>query len=176
MPAKREQSRAGREIKDGAAEKKKSGGRSSNNRSGQPLCIASHLHELRDENAECILFFRHLQKLGKDNIIILKEYCQKFGPVAKVLLSNVPADGKLIEHKGRQRPSGMGFVLMEDAEDAATLLAKGGEHEINGLKVSVRAFERRSSEGGSGGKDGTGAEVKDDKDDDEGSGDSHSGS
>jgi hypothetical protein len=109
------------------------------------LLIASQLNELQHEDPETILIVRRIQRLGFESASILHEHYERYGPVAKVLLSNPHEKKAGASFRVRLRPSGIGYVQFETAEAAARALADGETHVVAGVEVNVRAFERRES-------------------------------
>lgn len=102
--------------------------------------IASHLNELEQDDPNKILIVRKINRLGFDSADILISYFEHVGPVAKVRLSSPH------EKHGfnvRLRPSGIGFVVFENADDAARAVALGDTQTIAGAEIIVKAFQRR---------------------------------
>jgi hypothetical protein len=110
------------------------------------LQIATHLNDLEQEDPACVFFVRQISKLGFKSPEILREHFEQYGPVSKVLVSNSHDKSSDVPFPVRLRPSGMGFVLMERAEDAAKALAQGEVHVVNGVQIVTRAFEQRSTQ------------------------------
>jgi len=113
------------------------------------LLIATHLNELQEEEPDKIVIVRKINRLGFDSADILKEYFESFGPVKKVRLSNAHAKQPGNSFRFRVRPSGIGFLLFENAEDATRALAAGESQTIAGVEVFVRGFERRQGDSNS---------------------------
>jgi hypothetical protein len=108
------------------------------------LQIATHLNDLEKEDPTCVIFVRQINKLGFNSPELLKEHYERYGPVAKVLVSNSHEKTSGAPFPTRLRPSGMGFVLMERPEDAAVALAVGEAHIVAGVQISARAFKPRA--------------------------------
>jgi hypothetical protein len=108
------------------------------------ILIATRLNELQVEDPDKIVVVRKINRLGFDSADILREHFEQFGSVDKVRLSNAhdKERGSYPFHV-RLRPSGFGFVVFENSEAAAQVLAEGESRVINGVEVHVRAFERR---------------------------------
>jgi hypothetical protein len=108
------------------------------------ILVATRLNEIQAEDPERILVVRKINRLGFDSADILKEHFEQFGAVQKVRLSNAHNKERgSYSFQVRLRPSGFGFVVFENAEAAAQVLAEGESRMINGVEVQVRAFERR---------------------------------
>jgi hypothetical protein len=109
------------------------------------LQLASHLNELQSKDPDKILMVRKINRLGFDSAPTLKKHFEQFGLVDTVRLSNAhqkEPGGHTFQV--RLRPSGIGFVVFENSEAAARVMAEGETHIINGVEVHVRAFERRN--------------------------------
>jgi len=108
------------------------------------LLIATHLNELQKEDPTKIVIVRKVNRLGFNSADVLKKYFERFGRIAKVRLSN--AHSKQPGVGVRVRPSGIAFLLFEDARDAARVLESGESHSIGCAQVLVRGFERRQGD------------------------------
>jgi hypothetical protein len=116
---------------------------------GCPLMIATHLKDLEDENPDCIIIVRHVQRLGFDSAEILRDHFKRYGPVLKVLLSNrheKPAS--MSTHCFRLRPSGIALVLMQNPEDVANVLKEGEIQTIHSAEIHIRSFKKKRPEHG----------------------------
>mmetsp|Transcript_75552 Transcript_75552/g.179499 ORF Transcript_75552/g.179499 Transcript_75552/m.179499 type:complete len:268 (+) Transcript_75552:117-920(+) len=109
------------------------------------LQIATSLRELQDEDPDCVLVVRRIGKLGFNSLEYVHEHFEQFGRVMKVLGSNRHERDPSDEASVRLRPSGIAFVLMERAADAAQALSHGTEHLIHNHPAQVRQFQQRSS-------------------------------
>jgi len=114
----------------------------SRNKRHNVLLIATHLNELQQEDPAKILIVRKINRLGFDSAEKLKEHFERFGPVEKVRLSNAHAK-QPGNFRSRVRPSGIAFLLFQDAQDATRALAAGASQVIANAEVFVRGFERR---------------------------------
>jgi hypothetical protein len=115
------------------------------------LLLGSILNELQDEDADCIIFARRIQRLGFNSETILRNHYDQYGKVEKVLLSNAHDHAQCTDNPGnprhvvRLRPSGLALILMADRESAAAIIAAGPVQRVEGVDVQVRRFERRFS-------------------------------
>jgi hypothetical protein len=107
------------------------------------LLIATQLNELQTENPDKIVIVRKINRLGFASADILKEHFGKFGTVNEVRLSNAHNKEAGTPYQVRLRPSGIAFVVFDEASAAAQVLAEGETRMINGVEVWVRGFERR---------------------------------
>mmetsp|Transcript_1735 Transcript_1735/g.4442 ORF Transcript_1735/g.4442 Transcript_1735/m.4442 type:complete len:238 (-) Transcript_1735:48-761(-) len=107
------------------------------------LQIATSLRELQDEDPNCVLVVRRIGKLGFSSLDYVKEHFLRFGPVLKVLGSNQHERDPTDKASVRLRPSGIAFVLMQNASDAAKAFAQGEDQLIHNHWAQVRRFEQR---------------------------------
>jgi hypothetical protein len=108
------------------------------------LLIATTLNDLQSEDPEKIVIVRKINRLGFDSADILKKHFEQYGAVDKVRLSNAHRKEKgRYSFQVRLRPSGIGFVVFQDAKVAAQVLAEGETRMIHGVEVRMRPFERR---------------------------------
>jgi len=98
--------------------------------------MRKHLRDLQDEDQECVLLIREIQRLGFSPQAALMGHFSMFGPVKQILVARSATTGA--RKRSRIRPAGLGFVVMENAEAAAAVLAKGERQVIEGTVVEVR--------------------------------------
>jgi len=117
----------------------------SSRRTSTPLHMASHLERLDLQDPRKVITVKKIHKLGFQAGEILREYFEQSGPVEEVLLSNVPADCEMPTRRSgaRVRPSGLGWILMRNPEDAIRALGLGDEQDIKGAAVRVQAFRKK---------------------------------
>lgn len=96
-----------------------------------------------DSDCERILTVRKCHKLGFKSHIHLRQYFSRFGRVERVVLLPMRAKPKnSIDGRGN-RPSSMGFVVMESKETVDKILnfnETRGIHEVKGWPIEVRNF------------------------------------
>lgn len=113
------------------------------------LLLGKILNELEDEDPNCIVFARKIQRLGFDSDEILRKHYEQYGEVRKVLLSNAHEYSQCAENSAaagvRMRPSGLALILMADPKAAADIFAAGSFQRVQNVDVQVRRFERRSA-------------------------------
>jgi len=116
--------------------------------------MKSQLQALQRENPEAVFIARRINKLGHNSAEILQAHFQRFGPVKGVYVSHSRVkslrsrgDGKPPEFQWRLRAAALGFVVMQDAEATAQILAEGPEHLVNGFLVRVNNFYHRGNGG-----------------------------
>lgn len=96
-----------------------------------------------DEDCSRIVTVRKCHKLGFKSHIHLRQYFSKFGRVDRVVLLPMRAKPKHALDGRGNRPSSMGFVVMESQEGADRVLSFNnycGLHEIKGWPIEVRNF------------------------------------
>lgn len=96
-----------------------------------------------DEDCQRIVTVRKCHKLGFKSHIALKQYFSRFGKVERVVLLPMRAKPKNAMDGRGNRPSSMGFVVMETKEGADRILSFNnscGIHEIKGWPIEVRNF------------------------------------
>jgi hypothetical protein len=110
-------------------------------RKNAPVYIATHLTWLETKDSDCVCIVRKIQKLGAKSTDTLREYFEQWGAVEKVLLSCEPAEGAAAEaaDAGRRKSPCMGWVVMQDARDAAKALAQS-LHQIGSTTIRVERF------------------------------------
>ena len=96
-----------------------------------------------EEDCLRIVTVRKCHKLGFKSHIALKQYFSRFGKVDRVVLLPMRAKPKNAMDGRGNRPSSMGFVVMETKEGAERILSFNnscGIHEIKGWPIEVRNF------------------------------------
>lgn len=103
--------------------------------------LSTSLQLLANEDAECLLIVRRINKLGFKASGKLKQHFSSYGTVVRVLVahSTVKQQGE-----ARRRPSCLGFVHMASAGAVGQILALGSEQEVDGASIRVQRFERQS--------------------------------
>jgi len=109
--------------------------------------LRTHLQALLKFEASCILIVRKINRLGFDSAQVMKEHFSLRGTVVEVYVahSRVKPTNCRQSHGSRWRPSGLGFVVMSRADEAAAILNQGGEQDICGCAIRVQKFERRAA-------------------------------
>lgn len=96
-----------------------------------------------DEDCTRIVTVRKCHKLGFKSHVHLRQYFSRFGRVDRVVLLPMRAKPKNAMDGRGNRPSSMGFVVMETKEAADRILSfnnNSGIHEIKGWPIEVRNF------------------------------------
>ena len=101
------------------------------------------LNVQRDDDCSRIVTVRKCHKLGFKSHIHLRQYFSRFGRVDRVVLLPMRAKPKHATDGRGNRPSSMGFVVMETKEGADRILGYNnfcGIHEVRGWPIEVRNF------------------------------------
>ena len=95
-----------------------------------------------DDDCARIVTVRKCHKLGFKSQVHLRQYFQKYGKVERVVLLPMRAKpkGGVVDGRGN-RPSSMGFVVMESATSVADILSQE-VHIVKGWQIEVRNFVR----------------------------------
>mmetsp|Transcript_44263 Transcript_44263/g.94325 ORF Transcript_44263/g.94325 Transcript_44263/m.94325 type:complete len:509 (+) Transcript_44263:177-1703(+) len=118
--------------------------------------LRMHLRALLKVDSKRVLIARKINRLGFASDSVLEAHYSAYGEVERVLVAHSrvkPATrpGRTqaagAQHS-RLRPSGLGFVVMCNAESAQRILAQGSEQLVNGSVIKVQQFERRMTETG----------------------------
>jgi len=100
----------------------------------EPESLATHLRDLANVDSARVLLVRRINHLV-DPTVAIKDYFSKFGPVDNIMLSGTRSK------PGKIRPATLGFVVMAAVEGVEAILAKGLEHDIQGVSISVSLFQ-----------------------------------
>lgn len=110
--------------------------------------ISASLQELSNENPDCVIIVRRMHKLGFQAMSHLKHHFSKHGTVVKILAAHATVRRSLsLSRYVQDRPSSLGFVLMQTPQAVSSVLASGQEQEIEGCSILVQKFERLHTEG-----------------------------
>lgn len=109
--------------------------------------LRTHLEELRDEDAECILIVRRINRLGFQSSDLLSEYFEKFGGAGRILVAHLRVKPSSRRPTPRIRPAGLGFVVMKSGEDVLRVM-KESTHQIGDVVIAIEQYrtDRRFSE------------------------------
>jgi len=105
--------------------------------------LRTHLQYLQTKDPARCFIVRKINRLGFESPRILKKHFMQFGPVETVLVahSHVRCHGHSVG--ARLRPSGIGFVLMEKAEDAQAILAMGSTRTVQNQVIALCPFNKK---------------------------------
>lgn len=108
--------------------------------------LRSNLRKLAEVDADRVFMVRKINKLGLGSAQLLKTYFGQIGGVTNVYVTH-SIDRRKIEHfenpnaKPVVRPAGIGFVVMDKAEDVATVFQNGKEQMVYGVKIGLSPYE-----------------------------------
>jgi hypothetical protein len=105
-----------------------------------------------DSDCKRIVTVRKCHKLGFKSHIYLRQYFSKFGKVERVVLLPMRAKPKNSMDGRGNRPSSMGFVVMESQEMVDSIITFNqscGIHEVKGWPIEVRNFVKPVDKSGS---------------------------
>jgi len=108
--------------------------------------LAAHLESLEQHDPQRVFVAKRIARLGLENGRVLREHFEAYGPVAEVMLVNSPAPNT--QPVGtRFRPSGMGYVLMQNAADVDKILREAdesGQVMVGEAPITVSRFWSRA--------------------------------
>ncbi|KAF4691964.1 hypothetical protein FOZ60_014451 [Perkinsus olseni] len=119
---------------------------SAENKEPPRMNLLEALQVFNEDDEKRVFTVRKVHKLGFKSQHALRQYFSQFGRVKDVVLLPMrakPKPGPSGQVRG-VRPSSMGFVVMQRAEDVQKILAYGDTHMIKGWPIEVRPFVRPS--------------------------------
>lgn len=110
----------------------------------KPVGMQEQLQALQQEDPQKVLIVRRIHTLGFHSAQKLQDHFSKFGPVKSVLVpySRVKATPG---RRARARTGNIGFVVMQSAHAAQTVLWEGDSQEILGHPIAVTQFQKRET-------------------------------
>merc|ERR1712232_1019756 len=109
--------------------------------------LSTSLQMLADEDPDCLLIVRRINKLGFKGARILKRHFSEYGAIVRVLVAHSTVrQHSDMQCQTRRRPSSLGFLQMVSAESVQKILAEGTEHAVEGTVIRVQRFERKQAE------------------------------
>lgn len=103
--------------------------------------LRTHLETLGNEDPNRILIVRRINRLGFDSPMHLENAFAEVGTVTRVFVAHSRVKPTQKRPVPRVRPAGLGFVLMENAEDALRIASNGPEMMINNVNVEVNLYQ-----------------------------------
>jgi len=103
--------------------------------------LRTHLEILANEDPNRILLVRRINRLGFDSPLHLEKKFSEFGSVTRVFVAHSRVKPSTKRPVPRVRPAGLGFVLMDTAEDAHTVASNGPLMMINNVSVEVKLYQ-----------------------------------
>jgi len=103
--------------------------------------LREDLVRLREYDSDRCLIVRRIKKLGLTSADLLRDHFERFGSVSEVLVAHSVERKSQKCRCDRIRPAALGFVVMENAEEAAAAIAAGPTLEINNVHIYIKKFE-----------------------------------
>mmetsp|Transcript_62101 Transcript_62101/g.108690 ORF Transcript_62101/g.108690 Transcript_62101/m.108690 type:complete len:289 (-) Transcript_62101:303-1169(-) len=124
----------------------------------QKNTMKAQLEALRHEDPAKVFIARGINKLGFSSAEILRAFFSRFGEVKGIHVSHsrvksmraAAGEPRPADTHWRLRAGPLGFIVMNDAEVTARILAEGPEQDVNGVKVRVQAFQGQPTEAAEG--------------------------
>jgi hypothetical protein len=109
--------------------------------------LRSNLQKMADLDASRIFMVRKISKLGLGSSQLLKTYFGQFGGVTNAFVTHSLDRRKVNKEdpksKPAVKPAGLGFVVMDQAEDVAAIFRAGMEHTVYGVNICLTAYEHQ---------------------------------
>eukprot|EP00746_Dinoflagellata_sp_MGD_P160880 gnl/MRDRNA2_/MRDRNA2_87824_c0_seq1.p1 gnl/MRDRNA2_/MRDRNA2_87824_c0~~gnl/MRDRNA2_/MRDRNA2_87824_c0_seq1.p1 ORF type:complete len:319 (+),score=79.05 gnl/MRDRNA2_/MRDRNA2_87824_c0_seq1:173-1129(+) len=115
--------------------------------------LRTHLEALAEEDANRILIVRRINRLGFESPQLLQNHFAEFGEVRRVFVAHSRVKPSAKRPVPRVRPAGLGFVLMETAEDAQKVANSGPQMMINDVSIEVKLYQPGFAPTGMDGED-----------------------
>jgi len=115
--------------------------------------LRTHLEALAEEDANRILIVRRINRLGFESPQHLQKHFSDFGAVCRVFVAHSRVKPSAKRPVPRVRPAGLGFVLMETAEDALKIANSGPQMMINDVSIEVKLYQPGFAPSGMDGED-----------------------
>lgn len=107
--------------------------------------LRTHLKALEHEDPRCVLIARRINQLGFESADLLgQHYRTAVGPVKGVLVAHSHVKSTSRRVHVRRRPSGLGFIIMQSAEDALRVIAAGERQTVNGVVIRIQHYQHKS--------------------------------
>jgi len=103
--------------------------------------LREDLVRLREYDSDRCLIVRRIKKLGLASADLLRDHFERFGSVSEVLVAHSVERKSQKCRCDRIRPAALGFVVMENAEEAAAAIAAGPTLEVNKVHIYIKKFE-----------------------------------
>jgi hypothetical protein len=103
--------------------------------------LRTHLEVLGNEDPNRILLVRRINRLGFDSPMHLEKKFSEFGTVTRVFVAHSRVKPSTKRPVPRIRPAGLGFVLMDTAQDAHSIASSGPQMMINNVNVEVKLYQ-----------------------------------
>lgn len=114
---------------------------------GEELSLRSYLKYLQQLSSGRILLARRINRLGFDSADVLAAHFARYGRVAHVFVPRSRSVARSQSHRPfvRRRPSGIGFVVMDEDGAVDAIFQDGETHCVAGVAVQLQRFQRQSA-------------------------------
>lgn len=103
--------------------------------------LKENLRQLSSLQPKTVILVRKISKLGMNSPQLLEIYFSQFGPVKKVFISHAIEKPHGRRTQPRWRPATLGFIAMENPEDAEKARLRGAEQVVLGVTIQVIEYE-----------------------------------
>jgi hypothetical protein len=103
--------------------------------------LKENLRQLSSLDPKTVILVRKISKLGMNSPQLLEIYFSQFGPVKKVFISHAIEKPQGRRTQPRWRPATLGFVAMENVEDAEKAMQRGTEQTVLGVTIQAVEYE-----------------------------------
>lgn len=103
--------------------------------------LRTHLEALAGEDSNRILIVRRINRLGFESPTFLEKHFSEYGKVSRVFVAHSRVKPSAKRPVPRVRPAGLGFVLMDNVEDANRIATAGPEMTINNVNIEVKLYQ-----------------------------------
>jgi hypothetical protein len=107
-----------------------------------------NMRKIAEMDEKRVFMVRRIHKLGFGSAEMLKTHFEKIGAVTNVFVTH-NLDKRRVDPtnpnpRGNVRPAGLGFVVMETAEDVVTVLRAGTEQTVFNVQISLSPYTHRN--------------------------------
>lgn len=106
--------------------------------------LRTNLRDLESVDPRRVLIMRKINCLGLASPAMLEAHFSQYGKVESVLISHSRTKSMYGQNPPRVRPAGLGFLVMEKAEDVEAILKLGREQVVQDATIHVHPFESRA--------------------------------
>jgi hypothetical protein len=124
--------------------------------------LKENLRQLSSLDPKTVILVRKISKLGMNSPQLLEIYFSQFGPVKKIFISHAIEKPHGRRTQPRWRPATLGFIAMENAEDAEKAKQRGTEQTVLGVTIQAVEYEDHYAQQQNGDENGENAENDDD--------------
>jgi hypothetical protein len=109
--------------------------------------MKANLRKMAEFDANRIFMVRKINKLGLGSCQLLKNHFGQFGRVSNVFVTH-SIDRRKIDHQDpnarpQVRPAGIGFVVMDKAEDVVAIFENGMQQTLYGVQICLAEYQHQ---------------------------------